>query len=348
MSDVRQALDAQKREFAKTGETYRRREDALRTKDLELQRSVAKHHRSLNENRGKCSRAERRAEDEERQRRAKEAEIERLRSVLARHQGDRGELAARVERLRRYQDFLQHVVDAATDEFAEIQDVLSRHGALQGASRDLGRTKDATERTLESTRDRLARFAKERENERLHANNEQAALRGTLASARAEAAREQLREEEGLREAAGGRRELYEVLVAIESLGRRCGARKGRKAARSDAAARLGASVSASDLKDVGASCMASLDEVASCVEDYAAIVREHPGPRDRAAGSATARAEPGGRGAEVAQQAKEAPQAGEAEEAREAEKAEKRARWRTDDPPRAGAVEISIPERRR
>ena len=342
MSDVREALDAQKREFTKMGETFRQREDALRTKDLELQRIVAKHHRSLNENRGKCSRAERRAEDEERQRRAKEVEIERLRSVLARHQGIRGKLAARVERLRRYQDFLQHVVDSAADEFAEIQDVLSRHGALRGASRDLGRTKDATERTLESTRHRLARVAKEHENERLHANNEQAALRRTLASARAEVARAQLREEEGLREAAGGRRELYEVLVAIESLGRRCGAREGRKAGRSDAAARLGASASASDLKDVGASCMASLDEVASCVADYASIVRERPGLRGRAAGSATAPAEPGGRGAEEAEEAQQAQQAQQAEEA------EKRAGWKADDTPRAGGVEISIPERRR
>ena len=84
---------------------------------------------------------------------------------------------------------------------------------------------------------------------------------------------------------------------------------------------------------------MASLDEVASCVADYASIVRERPGLRGRAAGSATAPAEPGGRGAEEAE---------EAEEAQQAEEAEKRAGWKADDTPRAGGVEISIPERRR
>ena len=111
MFEVQEALDAQKQEFARREETFRLREDAFRKKDVEFQQNVIKFDKFTQENTSKFKRANKRAEDEESQRLAKEVEIERLKKVLAKQQQDRVEMEARVENLRKYQEFLHHVVD---------------------------------------------------------------------------------------------------------------------------------------------------------------------------------------------------------------------------------------------
>ena len=59
MFEVQEALDAQKEEFARREDTFRRREESLRKRDLELQESLIKFNKFLQEN-GAWSRRSRR------------------------------------------------------------------------------------------------------------------------------------------------------------------------------------------------------------------------------------------------------------------------------------------------
>ena len=59
MFEVQEALDAQKEEFARREEAFRRREEGLRQKDLELQESLIKFNKFLQENESKRGRKDR-------------------------------------------------------------------------------------------------------------------------------------------------------------------------------------------------------------------------------------------------------------------------------------------------
>ncbi|KAF1783113.1 protein of unknown function DUF4200 [Phytophthora cactorum] len=77
MFEVQEALDAQKEEFARREDAFHRREEALRKKDLELQESLIKFNKFLQENESKRNRAVKRASDEVKQRMSKEQETNR-------------------------------------------------------------------------------------------------------------------------------------------------------------------------------------------------------------------------------------------------------------------------------
>lgn len=78
MFEVQEALDAQKEEYLRHEDAFRRREEALRKKDVELQDSLIKFNKFLQENESKRKRAVTRAADERKQIEQKELDIERL------------------------------------------------------------------------------------------------------------------------------------------------------------------------------------------------------------------------------------------------------------------------------
>lgn len=75
MFEIQEALNAQKEEFMRREDAFRRREEALRRRDLELQESLIKFNKFLQENESKRNRALKRATDERKQREQKEEEI---------------------------------------------------------------------------------------------------------------------------------------------------------------------------------------------------------------------------------------------------------------------------------
>lgn len=77
MFEVQEALNSQNEEFSRREDAFRRREEGLRRKDLELQESLIKFNKFLQENESKKNRALKRAADERKQRDLKEAEIKR-------------------------------------------------------------------------------------------------------------------------------------------------------------------------------------------------------------------------------------------------------------------------------
>ena len=109
MFEVQEALDLQKDEYSRRQDAFGRREAALRRKDLELQESLIKFNKFLQENESKRNRAIKRAADERKQREAKEGEIVKLKSQYAEKFDEEAKLGKDLERYKRYQDYLYKV-----------------------------------------------------------------------------------------------------------------------------------------------------------------------------------------------------------------------------------------------
>ena len=71
MFEVQEALNSQKEEFSRREDAFRRREEGLRRRDLELQESLIKFNKFLQENESKRNRALKRITDEKKQREQK-------------------------------------------------------------------------------------------------------------------------------------------------------------------------------------------------------------------------------------------------------------------------------------
>lgn len=82
MFEVQEALEAQKQDFNKKEQVFKKREEALKLKDLELQESLIRFSKFLQENDSKRARAEKKAGDEIKARLQKEKELEQLVEVL--------------------------------------------------------------------------------------------------------------------------------------------------------------------------------------------------------------------------------------------------------------------------
>ena len=82
MFEVQDRLDEQKAEFRAEEERFKDREETLKRKDLDLQESLIRFSKFLQENDGKRTSAQRKAQDEIKIRTQKEAEIDRLATEL--------------------------------------------------------------------------------------------------------------------------------------------------------------------------------------------------------------------------------------------------------------------------
>lgn len=121
MFEVQDELDRQKEEFARKEDAFARREALLRKKDVELQESLVKFNKFLQENESKRTRAIKRASDEMSQRRVKELEIDKLEQVLKERISEEQAMRRQLELHEKYRLYLQAVVDQGETEFHEIQ-----------------------------------------------------------------------------------------------------------------------------------------------------------------------------------------------------------------------------------
>lgn len=179
MFEVQESLEAQKQEFHLREEGFKRREETLKKKDLDLQESLIRFSKFLQENDSKRSRAEKKAADEIKLRIQKEGEIEVLADTLNGLKMERAETSEIVEKNLRYTKYLEGVLDIA-DDYHEITDLLMRHATLQATNTDL---RDADRHYLdmiEKSRAELQSYTKEKVDEVLNLNNEIARLKKVL------------------------------------------------------------------------------------------------------------------------------------------------------------------------
>eukprot|EP01035_Chromulina_nebulosa_P020617 gene20617-26734_t len=106
MFEVQEALNAQKEEFARREDAFRRRED---------------------ENELKRNRALKRVADERKQIELKEIEIQKLKLQLNNKLNEEKLLKQQLDTNMKYQDYLENVVQNISKFFPEINDILNRH-----------------------------------------------------------------------------------------------------------------------------------------------------------------------------------------------------------------------------
>ena len=221
MFEVQEALDAQKEEFQRREATFKRREEMLKQKDLELQESLIKFNKFLQENDSKRTRAQKKQVDESRQRSEKEKEIVRLAEVVTEHKVIRNQMEDEVKKMSQYQAYLDEVLEVE-EEHSEIAELLGRYETLYAAHADLIERQEAAARENEEEQRLLYSYIREKTDEILGYNNLIADLQ-QAAEKRREEAQEQ--EEDGERQmstVAERTLQLGQVMMACDNIYARC------------------------------------------------------------------------------------------------------------------------------
>jgi hypothetical protein len=222
MFEVQEALDAQKEEFARREEAFRRREEGLRQKDLELQESLIKFNKFLQENESKRNRADKRAAEESRVRRQKEEEIVKLQGGLNTMRKEYTVLEEQLAKNRKYQIFLERMQLRYSEEYPEIMDLLKRHKTLTGANDDLIERQREHEQKNEEERVEFSSFTKQGKTNMLNYNNQIASLQKALEVATGGAAEAADSLDTSIRKASAETLEVGQVLMAVKNLLQRC------------------------------------------------------------------------------------------------------------------------------
>ena len=222
MFEVQEALDAQKEEFARREEAFRRREEGLRQKDLELQESLIKFNKFLQENESKRNRADKRASEEQKLRRQKEEEIVKLRSGLGKMRTEYAVLEEKLAKNKKYQVFLERMQSQYAEEYPEIMDLLKLHQTLTGANNDLISRNRVHEQVNEKERAKFATFTKTSKTNILNYNNKIASMQKQLELSTAGASEAAETLDASIRKASAETLEVGQVLMAVKNLLQRC------------------------------------------------------------------------------------------------------------------------------
>ncbi|CEG45144.1 Domain of unknown function DUF4200 [Plasmopara halstedii] len=222
MFEVQEALDAQKEEFARREDAFHRREDALRNKDLELQESLIKFNKFLQENESKRSRAVKRASDEIRLRVSKEQEVTKLQAQLTALQQETDNLKSQVRLHLKYTRYLESVQEAVSEDYPEVSDLVNRYHTLCETNRDLTRNQITHEEESESKRLEFSAFQKECANDLLAFNNRIATLQRDLEREEVHGVRLQHETDATIRATTQKTLALGQIIMAISNLLQRC------------------------------------------------------------------------------------------------------------------------------
>lgn len=221
MYEVQDALESQKVRFAKDEESFRKREEQLRAKDLQLQHQLFRFNKFLQDNEAKRRRAETRAAEEAAQIRQREEEIRELEKQLEESKQQCAELEEEVSRNMKYEEFLERVKDTC-EEYSEIQDLVTRHDTLESANKDLMWIQTDCENKMEELRNDFQNYRKEQEMEMLAMTNRIASLSSTLDDSQKLRQQLELQVDEATQE--GSKHSLYfgQILMSVENLYLRC------------------------------------------------------------------------------------------------------------------------------
>ncbi|GLC45244.1 Cilia- and flagella-associated protein 73 [Pleodorina starrii] len=221
MFEVQEALEAQKLDFNRKEEVFKRREEALKLKDLELQESLIRFSKFLQENDSKRARAEKKATDEIRARSQKEKEIEQLTEVLEELKSEKERILEVLEKNMRYQQYLESVLEVA-DEYQEVSDLLLRHATLSATNADLKDHQRRCSELAEKVRTELQIYVKQKTDEILNLNNQVAKLKTELEGYEAEAMVQEAKKDSSLQIASQRTLEYGQVVLSADNIFNRC------------------------------------------------------------------------------------------------------------------------------
>lgn len=186
MSEVEQALAAQKEEFQMKMESLQQRREELERKEFQLKESLLKFDKFLKENDSKRARAVKKAHDEKDLKRVKDKEIGRLMEEKRELQGVKDKLVGRLNKHKIYHKFLEKTLETA-DEFQEIREIIARYETLVATHTDLLDKAHQTQDAVENKKSGLHKFQEEKNNEIMQHNNQLATLQTRLDKAQSEA-----------------------------------------------------------------------------------------------------------------------------------------------------------------
>lgn len=222
MFEVQEALNSQKEEFSRREDAFRRREDALRRKDLELQESLIKFNKFLQENESKRNRALKKSTEEKKQREIKEKEIEKLEIQLKNKLKEENQLKKEVEKLMKYQDYLENVVQTMSKFFPEISDILNRYKTLKDANLYLLEKHKNDESVNDNLQKEFLLYKKSKENLLLNESNEVAEMQLVLENKKNKSLRIQNSLEKLTLEASEKTLELGQIITSVSNILERC------------------------------------------------------------------------------------------------------------------------------
>ncbi|KAJ1396274.1 hypothetical protein B484DRAFT_458923 [Ochromonadaceae sp. CCMP2298] len=222
MFEVQEALNSQKEEFSRREDAFRRREDGLRRKDLELQESLIKFNKFLQENESKRNRALKRSAEEKKQRELKEKEIEKLKTQLTSRKKEESLQKLEVEKNLKYQDYLENVVLTMSKFFPEISDILNRYKTLRDANVHLIEKHKGQEAQNDNMQREYVNLKKSSENTVLNNTNAIAEKQLVLEHRRTQTMREQGEIDKVAMEASEKGLELGQIIASVANILERC------------------------------------------------------------------------------------------------------------------------------
>lgn len=218
MFEVQEALNSQKEEFSRREDAFRRREDGLRRKDLELQDSLIKFNKFLQENESKRNRALKRATEERKQRELKELEIEKLEAQFKLKLREESILKEELEKNLKYQDYLDNVVQTMSKYFPEIPDILNRYKTLRDANTYLIEKHHQDEEKNDETQKDFLSYKKFKENQILNESNTIAQEQVNLEQEKQKANRVQYEVDKLNMDASEKGLELGQILASVSNI----------------------------------------------------------------------------------------------------------------------------------
>eukprot|EP01039_Chlorochromonas_danica_P011313 gene11312-12623_t len=280
MFEVQEALNSQKEEFTRREDAFRRREDGLRRKDLELQESLIKFNKFLQENESKRNRALKRASEEKKQRELKEKEIEKLESQLRLKLKEEAELKEEVEKNLKYQDYLENVVQTMSKFFPEIGDILNRYNTLKDANYYLIEKHKADQVINDNTQRDLLTAKKFKENQLLNQSNEVAKMQIVLEQQKQRTLQVQTEMEQQIIQASDKSLELGQIISSVGNVLERC-EESFRIRHNKPQVDRTNEKMSDLVLADQCAKTKAKLDDIAMFMVDCRDIIAEYTSSHD-------------------------------------------------------------------
>lgn len=221
MYEVQDALEAQKQKNVKEEESFKKKEDALRNKDLQLQQQLIKFNKFLQDNEAKRRRAETRAAEEMAQIKQKEDEISQLTKQLEESKQLCGQLEQEVARNVKYEEFLEKVKDSC-DDYGEIQDLVTRYETLESAHQDLIDAQTQFDQRNEALRTEFQNYKKQKAMEILAFTNRTASLQSELEEVEKNRQHYEYLSEEARQQQSEQSLYLGQILMSVENLFIRC------------------------------------------------------------------------------------------------------------------------------
>ncbi len=307
MFEVQEALNSQKEEFSRREDAFRRREDGLRRKDLELQESLIKFNKFLQENESKRNRALKRASEEKKQRELKEKEIEKLEAQLKHKLREEGMMKEEVEKNLKYQDYLENVVQGMSKFFPEISDILNRHKTLRDANSYLIEKHHADEGANDKLQKEYISFKKFKENQILNESNEIAEMQLKLEQGVTKTMRVQSDIDKVTMDASEKSLEVGQIISSVGNILARC-EESFRIRHNKPHIDRSSDKLNGMPISEQCQRTKSKLDEIEMFMVDYKEIIADYAATHDFSALTAPKVVRGGGGGGQQHQQTQQAP----------------------------------------